>query len=391
MRVLQINSVANSGSTGRIAEEIGNVLMAHGHESYIAYGRGRATSTSKLIKIGSQKDVYWHGAYTLLTDKHGFASKRATENFIQKVEKIKPDLIALHNLHGYYINLEVLFNYLAQKNIPVTWTLHDCWPFTGHCTHFENEKCYKWQVECYACPKSSFYPKSYVDNSKLNFNAKKRLFNSLQNLHVITPSIWLKNHVEKSFLKSNHVSVINNGINIETFKPSYNKSNILLFVSNVWTTTKGIYDIFKLRRLVDSEYEFIVIGLTENQKKSLPKGIVGFEKTKNINELVEFYSKAFCLINPTYSDNFPTVNLEALACGTPLITYNTGGSPEAIDEHTGFVVDKGDVNGIVDKLNILKNLDYNEVSKACRERAVNLFNKKDRCIDYLTMFEKLLS
>ena len=390
MRVLQINSVANSGSTGRIAEEIGNVLLANGHERYIAYGRGNATSSSKLIKIGSDKDVYLHGAYTLLTDKHGFASKYATQKFIKELERIKPDLIALHNLHGYYLNVEVLFNYIKTKNIPVTWTFHDCWPFTGHCTHFENVSCFKWKNNCFSCPKSSYYPKSFVDNSNFNFGKKKELFSSLQNLQIITPSMWLGKHVKDSFFGSNDVSVINNGVNIDNFYPSSKKTNYILFVSNVWNSTKGLNDIFKLREMVVRSIDFKVVGLTNKQIQDLPQDIQGIEKTKSIKELVDYYSGALCFINPTYSDNFPTVNLEALACGTPVITYDTGGSPEAIDEQTGFVVDKGDVNGIVEKIEMLKSLNYEEISIACRARAERLYDKKTRYMDYLSVFEGML-
>lgn len=390
MRVLQINASANSGSTGRIAEEIGNVLIEHGHESYIAYGRGIAKSCSNLIKIGSDLELYMHGAYTLLTDKHGFASTKATEKFVIQIDKIKPDLIALHNLHGYYLNVEILFNYIQKNNIPVTWTFHDCWPFTGHCTHFENKGCYKWETKCHSCVKTSFYPKSFVDNSPINFEKKKQIFNSIKNLKIVTPSLWLKKHIEKSFLKNHQLSVINNGIDLDVFRPTKPKSNFILFVSNVWTETKGFYDIFKLRDVVENSIEFVIVGLSKIQLKSLPPNIRGIQKINNINQLVDFYSSALCLVNLTYSDNFPTVNIEALACGTPVITYDTGGSSEAIDSQTGFVVEKGNFQGIVEKIEELKRLNYEEVTKACRLRAVKLYDKKTRYLDYLNVFDEMV-
>jgi glycosyltransferase involved in cell wall biosynthesis len=392
VRVLQINSVANSGSTGRIAEEIGNVLIENGHESYIAYGRGNAKSSSQLIKIGSDWDVYLHGAYTLLTDKHGFGSKKATEKLIAEIDNIKPDLIALHNLHGYYLNIEILFNYIKKNNIPVTWTFHDCWPFTGHCSHFENVSCNKWQSTCHICPKTGSYPKSFFDNSTSNFENKKRLFTSIKKMTIITPSNWLKNHIISSFLK-HPVLTINNGINMDVFKPSLEKFNTkkyLLFVSSVWTKTKGFDDIISMRKIVPKDIDFVIVGISKKQQENLIDGITGITRTSNIDELIKYYSNAFCLINPTYSDNFPTVNLEAIACGTPVITYNIGGSPEAIDDKTGFVVEKGDIKGVVEKVEALKGLNYEKISKACRLRAEELYDKKTRYLDYLRVFEGMV-
>jgi putative colanic acid biosynthesis glycosyltransferase len=399
MRVLQINSVANSGSTGRIAEEIGNVLMAHGHESYIAYGRGCATSTSKLIKIGSQKDVYLHGAYTLLTDKHGFASKSATKEFIQEVEKINPDLIALHNLHGYYLNIEILFEFLKNSNIPVTWTFHDCWPFTGHCSYFDDISCTKWQNTCYSCPKSRNYPKAYVDNSIINFNKKKQVLNGVCKLKIITPSLWLKNLTIKSFLDYD-IFTINNGIDLNKFNLCetekllnnfflFNKK-IILGCASAWTNRKGYQDFISLSKKLSEEHQIVMIGLNAKEIESLPNNIIGLQRTESIEELAQWYSLAYVFVNPTSQDNFPTTNLEALACGTPVITYDTGGSPEAIDEHTGFVLEKGDVNGIVEKIEMLKRLNYEVISKACRARAERLYDKKTRYLDYLKVFEGMV-
>ena len=192
MKILQINSVANSGSTGRIAEEIGNVLMAHGHESYIAYGRGDVKSSSRLMKIGSYNDVYWHGAHTLLTGRHGFASKRATQEFILKARALRPDLIALHNLHGYYLHLPTLFNYINEEQLPVVWTLFDCWAFTGHCSYFDDINCPKWQIHCEKCPKHKNYPSSWVDSSYQNYSDKRQLFTSVRNMELIAHSRWLE-------------------------------------------------------------------------------------------------------------------------------------------------------------------------------------------------------
>jgi putative colanic acid biosynthesis glycosyltransferase len=399
LRVLQINTVANSGSTGRIAEEIGNVLMANGHESYIAYGRGKPKSSSKLIKIGTKKDMYWHGAVTLFTDRHGFASKGATEQFIKEIDSINPDLIALHNLHGYYINIDILFRYIKEKNIPVTWTLHDCWPFTGHCTYYDDINCQKWQSLCHSCPKTNKYPKSFIDNSTHNYNKKKYVLNGINKIKLITPSIWLKNTVIQSFLNYD-IACINNGINLDIFLPivnvsssiiekSYNKK-VLLSCASPWSTRKGYHDLIELSKILSLQYQIVMIGLNKKQIKDLPKNIIGIERTESTEELAQWYTLAHAFVNPTSQDNFPTTNLEALACGTPVITYNTGGSPEAIDEHTGYVVEKGDVQGIIQKLEDLSQRDYSVISKACRDRAERLYNKKDRYLDYLHIFENMV-
>jgi glycosyltransferase involved in cell wall biosynthesis len=392
MRVLQINVSANVGSTGKIAEEIGKSLIKSGHESYIAYGRKACNSASALIKIGNKLDHYLHGAYTLLTDKHGFASMAATKKLIKTIESIKPDLIALHNLHGYYINIAILFEYLEKAGKPVVWTFHDCWPFTGHCSHFENVHCFKWQTQCESCPKTHYYPKSYIDNSAFNFTYKKRLFTSIKDLTIVTPSIWLKNYTKQSFFSKNLVDTIPTGIDLNVFKPALLKTEkpYVLFVSNVWLHTKGYQDIFKLRELVDLTIDFIVVGISPKQLKSLSHGIKGYTRNNDINQLVNLYANAICLVNPTYSDNFPTVNIEALACGTPVVTYDTGGSPETIDAQTGCVVAKGDIGGLAKAVEKLSKFDKSEIKVNCRKRAEALYNKHDRSMDYVHLFERLV-
>ncbi|EKB49137.1 glycosyltransferase [Cecembia lonarensis] len=400
MKILQINAVANSGSTGRIAEEIGNVLLAHGHESYIAYGRGNATSASKLIKIGSQMDVYLHGAYTLLTDKHGFASKKATENFIKEVEKIKPDLIALHNLHGYYIHLPTLFAYINMHKIPVVWTLFDCWAFTGHCTYFDDINCKKWESHCEKCPKHKRYPSSWVDNSFDNFEAKQDLFTSVKKMELITHSQWLGDLVKKSFLKNYTVHVTPSAINLDLFKPLQSKlrdcyelgdKKVVLGCASTWSNRKGYMDFVELSKKLSNDYQIVMIGLNTKELNALPDNIIGLERTESVQELAQWYSLAHIFVNPTSQDNFPTTNLEALACGTPVITYNTGGSPEAIDKETGLVVEKGSISGILKAIEELEKRDYEQLSEACRARAELLFDKKIRYLDYLNIFQEMLN
>jgi glycosyltransferase involved in cell wall biosynthesis len=402
MKIVQINTAVNTGSTGRITEDIGKILISKGYDSYIAYGRGSRPSESKLVRIGSQLDVINHGLKTVILDRHGFGSTNATRAFIEEIDKIKPDAIGLHNLHGYYINIGVLFEYLQMVNIPVIWTLFDCWAFTGHCTYFDDINCTKWITRCYSCPKKRKYPSSYlIDNSRRNFLDKRNSFSKVKNLHIIVHSQWLKGLVEQSFLNIYPVHHIFSGIDLNVFKPvkdnlvkdRYNLhgKKIILGVASKWDTRKGLSDFVKLIPYLIKEWKIVLIGLSEKQINSLPPEIIGITRTESIDELATLYSSADVFVNPTWLDNFPTTNLEALACGTPVITYNTGGSPEAIDNETGFVIDVGDLPGLVKAIESVLNNGKQAYSTACRLRAQRLFDKNIRYNDYISLYTNLTS
>ncbi|MCW4469575.1 glycosyltransferase [Flavobacterium sp. MFBS3-15] len=400
MRILQINTIVNSGSTGRIAEDIGKVAMAEGHESYIAYGRGDRPSASELIKIGTDLDVYGHVALTLLLDKHGFGSKKATRKFIKEIEAIKPDVIGLHNIHGYYLNIELLFNYLAKKEIPVIWTLHDSWAYTGHCTFYESVDCEKWQTHCHNCPKTQQYPKSlWVDNSRANYTSKKYLFNLPENVRLVTPSEWLAGEVRQSYLK-HPVECIYNGVDLEVFTPNGSipvkyaevvlGKKIVLGVASTWDARKGMDDFVKLSSMLPENFRIVLIGLSEKQIKEIPDSILGIARTENVEELAAWYGGADVFVNPTYQDNFPTTNIEALACGTPVITYRTGGSPEAVDENTGRTVEKGNLAMLQQAIEAIVLEDREAFRIYCRARAEEHFDKEKRYSDYLSIYEELV-
>lgn len=394
MKLLQINSVANIGSTGRIAEQIGQAAMKAGWESYIAYGREAGQSQSHLIKIGSQLDVMWHGVVTRLFDRHGLASKRATKKFVSQIEEIQPDIIHLHNIHGYYLNYEILFEYLSKADIPVVWTFHDCWATTGHCSYFMGVNCYKWIVECSSCPLLDNYPKSYVDNSIVNFRRKRESFNSVD-IHIVTVSQWLYKIVDHSFLKDKSRQVIYNGIDIDKFKYVINNKYIegkklLLGVASTWEERKGLSDYCSLSEILPDEYQIVLIGLTSKQIKNLTPRIIGIERTNNVEELVQYYSAADVVMNLSYAETFGLTTVEGFACGTPSIVYDTTASPELITENTGIVVPLGDISAVKDAVVEICRKGKNHYSQFCRERALTHFNKEDKFKEYIELYKKIL-
>jgi putative colanic acid biosynthesis glycosyltransferase len=401
-KLLQINTVVNCGSTGKIVEAIGQIVIQNGWSSYIAFGRDEKPSKSKLIKIGKNIDIKFHGLQTRLFDRHCLASRNATIDLVEQINKIKPDIIHLHNLHGYYLNIEILFNYLARNFIPVVWTLHDCWSFTGHCVYFDYVGCERWKTGCFDCPQKKTYPSSYFyDRSKKNYSLKNKLFNSINRLTIVPVSDWLSKIISQSFLAEHLSNVIKNGIDIDVFSPTdcneikkkYNLDGkyILLGVAGIWSPRKGLSEFIKLSENLDSNYQIILVGLSSSQIKSLPKNIIGISKTESLKELAEYYSVADIYLNPTLEDNFPTTNLESLACGTPVITYNTGGSKESISADTGFVVEKGDIQGLINAIVTIQKKGKNYYSLACTEHARMFYNKNDRYMDYLKLYEKILT
>lgn len=400
-KLLQINSVVNSGSTGRIAEEIGIEAMKNGWKSYIAYGRSALPSKSETIKIGNDWDIKWHGLQTRLFDRHGLASKKATKKLVEKIKEIKPDIIHLHNLHGYYLNIEILFNYLAKTDIPIVWTLHDCWPMTGHCAYFSFIGCEKWKTQCEYCPQKRRYPACYIiDRSYKNYQLKRRLFTCVRKMTLVPVSNWLADIVKDSFLKYYQKKVIHNGVDTTVFWPRISgeirdkykirDKFVLLGVANVWDQRKGLIDFLRLSRLLKDDEMIILVGLTNQQINNLPSNILGIRRTENVHQLAELYSLADLFVNPTREDNFPSTNLEALACGTPVVTSRTGGSPEALTPETGFVVEQGDLAGIRKAIDAIKIKGKSYYSEACRERAVKIFNKNDRYAEYIQLYEQML-
>jgi len=399
MKVLQINPVCGIGSTGRIVTDIHKLLLEEGHESVIAYGRGEAINCDNTIKIGNNVDFYKHALKTRLFDKHGFGSKKATEDFIDKIINYNPDIIHLHSIDGYYLNIEILFTFLKKYNKPVVWTLHICWAFTGHCAYFDYANCNKWETHCQKCPEKKSYPKSiFIDNSYNNYEKKKKLFTGLDKLTLVTPSEWLAKLVKRSFLKEYPVKVINNGINLSVFKPipsnfreRHNLTNkfIILGVANKWDRRKGFEYFVELSKLIGPDEAIVLVGLSKNQLKHLPRNIIGITRTNNVKELAEIYTSANVFFNPTLEENFPTVNLESQACGTPVISFNTGGSIETIDDTTGFIVEKGDLENTIKIIRKIKSEGKEKYSEFCIKRANKYYNKDDKFQEYIELYKSL--
>ena len=358
MKVLMINSVCGIRSTGRICTDLAVELEKQGHEVKIAYGRESVPKEFErfAVRIGTDLDVKLHGIKARLFDAMGFGSKRATKKFIKWVKEYDPDVIHLHNIHGYYINIEILFNYLKTCGKRIIWTLHDCWAFTGHSAYCDAIDCMRWKTGCFDCPQRETYPKSLKDNSRINWQKKKECFTGVPNLTVVTPSNWLKGLVQESFLKDYPTVVIHNGIDTDVFKPTESdfrvknqleNKMIILGVAAIWEKRKGLEDFIKLSRMLDEQYVIVLVGLNEEQQKKLPDNVIPINVGNNVGELIKLYSAADVFVNPTYEDNYPTVNLEAISCGTPVVTYNTGGSPESADGY-GKVVELGDITVLKD-------------------------------------------
>lgn len=496
MRILMINSVCGIRSTGRICTDLAAALEEQGHEVKIAYGREIVPEQFQKysVRIGSNYSIYLHGLKARLFDASGFGSKYATRQFIKWIREFDPDIIHLHNIHGYYINIQILFDYLKESGKKIIWTLHDCWAFTGHCSYFDLANCDRWKNGCESCPNKKKYPKSIIDRSYFNWNKKNKLFSNVPNLSIVTPSEWLAALIKQSFLSEYNVTVIHNGIDTNIFKPinndfksmynlhyktiisiilpdgfcercltsiiniknklsdkynliligaganyslfnfpsdiifiktSSNKmitniccesdivlaqiidqdtvfyktenkmlntlfceesvvrkivniqnnnsldtactklgyfsfrnkycssdKKIILAVSAFWGNNKGINDFFMLRNLLpEDKYLLIIVGLNKEQETKIKGSIISIRRTNDVQELRMLYSIADYFVNPTYEDNYPTVNLEAISCGTPVISYNTGGSSEST-KLFGEVVKRG---GVCDIANVIIN------------------------------------
>lgn len=398
--LLQINVDANNGSNGSIARDIGTIALLKGWKSYIAYGRRRIPCDSKLIRIGNDFDIKIHGLLTRLFDLHGLGSIIATKLFIRKVRKIKPDIVHLHNIHGYFINYKILLEYLTKENIPIVWTFHDCWPFTGHCGYFEKYKCVKWKTQCNNCPAVYDYPTSYFfDRSRQAFELKKRLFTAPTQLYVTTVSGWLKGLVEDSFFSKYPIHIVYDGIDTESFchrdsnlKEQYGIRDkcVLMSAAANWSKAKGWNDYIKLSTMLPDDCVIMLLGVTDEQKKDLPEKIIAVPRQEGKEKLAEYYSMADILLNLSYQETFGMTTAEAMSSGTPGISYNVTACPELITPETGIVVEAGNMHQILEAIYEIKKNGKNYYSKACRQRVIDNFDFKKVNNKFFEIYEEIL-
>lgn len=360
MRVLIINSVCGIRSTGRICTDIAAKYMADGHEVKIAYGRETVPQEFQpiAVPIGSKTGTYVNALKARLLDNEGFNAKKSTKAFLKWAEEYDPDLLWLHNLHGYYINLEMLFSWIKSRpQMEVKWTLHDCWAFTGHCTHFAFAGCDRWQTGCHGCSQTKQYPAAYISNCSKNYRKKQQILPGVEKMTLITPSRWLAGLVGQSFLKEYPIEVCYNTIDRSVFKPTegnfrekhgLQEKKMILGVASTWSERKGLLDFIELAGRLPETYRIVLVGVSEAQKRLLPENVLGITRTESPAELAQIYTAADVFVNLTYEDTYPTVNLEAQACGTPCITYRTGGSVESVPEDC--VAEQSDLEGVVQKI-----------------------------------------
>lgn len=391
-RLLQVNVVSNVLSTGKIAEDIARIATANEWDCYIAFGRDSKSGINHEIRVGNDLDVYAHYLQNKLFDREGLASKRATLRLLDSIKEISPDIIHLHNIHDHYLNYPILLDYVADYDIPLVWTQHDCWAFTGGCMYFDMIGCDNWKYDCRNCPQRRSL---FSNKSEYQLKKKQDCLNRINRLAFVPVSDWLSDIIRLSYLRDRFITTIHNGVDVGVFKPVpsmvWSNGFSILGVASIWDKRKGLEDFITLRCLLPSDYHITLVGLSEKQIRSLPAGITGLKRTTCIEELVSFYSGANVFVNPTYSDNFPMVNIEALACGTPVITYNTGGSPEAVDDNTGLVVDQGDVGAMAEAIVSVCSKGREYYSSACRRRAEEQFDRNKCYQQYLDLYEDLLA
>lgn len=398
MRVAHINSVCGIRSTGRIMSQLALGVETAGGESFLAYGRETVPEhlKSKAYCMESPLGVRLHGLCARLFDNVGLGSAAATRRLLKKLSDFSPDVIHLHNLHGYYINYPILFDYVKKNRIPVTMTLHDCWTFTGHCSHYTYVNCKRWKDGCYHCPQKKEYPASWlIDNSRGNYRIKQKAFLGVKEMVLVTPSRWLAEECQQSFLGEYPVAVIPNGIDLTQFKPTpsdikkqfgLENKRLLLAVSTAWGDgRKGLDDIIRLPEYLPEDCTIVMVGVTEKERAKLPPSIVAIERTNNVQELAHWYSAADVFINPTYEDTYPTVNLEAIACGTPVVTYPVCGSPEAvIPGVTGYVTDKSDISELARLSLKAMELKKEDISRHASGFGLENFTQK-----YIALYQKM--
>lgn len=402
--LLQINTVINHGSTSHIVEDIGSAVMEAGWESYIAYGRYKGVSASRTIRVGSMAGVLFHVLVTRLADAHGMASRLATKKLIRQIEKIRPDIIHLHNIHGYYLHIGMLFRFLEKAGIPVVWTLHDCWTVTGHCPHFSTVGCDRWQTQCHHCPRRGAYPASWlVDNSRRNYLKKKYLFTLPRKMVIVPVSDWLAGVVSRSYLNKYPLRRIHNGrdtsvfhckgIDLRAIREKYGIGDrfMIMGVATRWTDEYGFGDFLELAKRLDQDEVILLVGLSKKQIAKLPGNIIGIEYTHDIRELAGLYCCAGLFFNAAREATFGLVTVEAMSCGTPVMVYDSTACAEVVGPGAGFILPGRDFDHMRQIITRVKSEGKQAWSVAARNHAVAFFDNRDRYKEYLCLYNDILN
>jgi glycosyltransferase involved in cell wall biosynthesis len=413
MKVLQINTFYLFGSTGRIVWDLKTLAEQKGIESFAAYGPEIDNGDKGTLRLQSIPRRKINILRTRLFDHHGFYNEKETERLISWMNEVKPDVIHLHNVHNHYVHVGMLFDFIREHNLPVVWTLHDCWPFTGHCAYFDYADCDKWKTICHDCPSTHEYPPTwFFDKSSRNYKDKKTVFCGVRNLTLVTPSRWLSGLIRESFLSDYPVKVINNGVDLHAFcrqdenvksRLGVEGKRIILAMATTFDKRKGMQFLKLLPEMLNDDEVLILVGLAKEQLgQFLMPRCIGIGRTNSVEELCAFYSAANVYINPTLEDNFPTTNIEALACGTPVVTFNTGGSVESVldDESiisdngityssVGAVVPKGDLQAMVDTARHIMVNGKTAYCEACRKKAEMHYDKNKQYMKYIVLYNEI--
>ena len=399
MKVLQINPVSGIRSTGRICLEVAKLLEKRGDECMILYGREHAGKEAEQysLKCGNIVTNVLHYLTYMLTDNEGKGSYFTTGRFIKAIRAFGPDVIHIHNLHGHYINYGRLFRFLAKENIPVLFSFYDCWMFTGGCTHFDYIGCEKWKTLCSHCPNQSKYPldRYLPDHSKKNYLKKMRAMQSVKKKILSPGSEWMEGLVRQSFLKENEIVTVQSGIDLGRFvhkdsdiaKKHHLTKKIILLVASQWTMQKGLAYVKPLAEKIGDRYHIVLIGELRDKQFTLPDHVLHIEQTHDQEEMIMWYSAASVYVNVTLQETLGLTNIEALACGTPVVTFDSGGCKECVDPSCGIVVSRGDFDGLYEGIiSVLENGGFSP--EACRKKSEN-FDKNQCYQKYLALYDRL--
>ena len=403
MKIIEINTTKNSGSTGRIATQIQRYVNDKGDSCKIAFGYGN-NEDKENFSMYSWAGTHIHSFLSRKLCMQGRCSWVKTYQLVSFLKRERPDIVHLHNIHGHYLNYEILFYYLKIAGIPVVWTFHDCWPYTGKCAHYSNINCFKWKTECFDCPNMQTYPDTTFDGSRKNYLIKKRYFTNLKKMHIVCVSDWLKSQVKESFFKGTDISRIYNGIDTNIFYPKteqevvkaakkygidLGKKNIL-GVSSVWKSDKGLQVFLNLAQAISEEYQIVLVGVSCNQKKTLPKSIISIERTENMEELAVLYTLADVLVNASREETFGMVSAEAMACGTPIVVSSSTACPEMASHSVGLVVSMTSIDELKHAIEEICSKGKEMYRQKCIARVHDLYSLEKMTGQYYSLYKELM-